>query len=127
MIVSKRSLALFPLACLLSSSYAAQSAPSMTVSQNANREVVLRVTGLIPSCNLTANSAEPTFNVKGMLVTVNQGVAGYMCTNPPQPDKPYEHAVNLGKLADGTYTINWTFPALTGKIVVSGDAARLSP
>lgn len=127
MIATKRSLALFPVACLLSAVCAAQSAPSLTVAQNSHREVVVRMSGLIASCNLTASSAEPTFSVQGRLVTVNQGVAGSMCTNPPHPDKLYERTVNLGRLAAGTYTINWTFPVLTRKIVVDGNAARVLP
>lgn len=120
-------LSLFPLACLLSATCAAQSAPHLTISQNAKHEVVAHVSGLIPSCTLTANSAEPTFSIQGMVITVTQGVAGYMCTNPPPADKLYQRTINFGRLADGTYTINWTFPALTGTIAVTGNPARVSP
>lgn len=82
----------------LRSTCAAQSAPSLTISQNAQHEVVAHVSGLIPSCNLTASGGEPTFSVRGQVLTVTQGVAGYMCTNPPAPDKLYERTVNFGRL-----------------------------
>lgn len=121
MCLSNPGLLLFPVACLLSATCAAQSAAKLTLSQNAQHEVVASVSALVPSCRLTANSAEPTFSIQGTVVTVTQGVAGYMCTNPPAPDKRYERSVNLGRLTDGTYTINWTFPALTGTIAVTGN------
>lgn len=111
----------FPVACLLSATCAAQSAPQLTISQNAKHEVVAHVSGMIPSCQLTANSAKPTFHIQGTVITVTQGVAGYMCTNPPAPDKRYTRTINFGRLADGTYTVNWSFPVLTGTITVTGN------
>ena len=120
-------LSLFPLAGLLLTTCAAQSAPQLKIALNAKHEVVAHVSGLIPSCTITANSAEPTFSSQGKVITVTQGVAGYMCTNPPSPEKLYRRSVNFGRLGDGTYTINWTFPALTGTITVTGNPARVSP
>jgi hypothetical protein len=117
-------LLLSSLACSLSATCVAQSVPCLTLTQNANHEVVARVSGFVPSCNLTASGGEPTFSVQGNVVTVTQGVAGYMCTNPPAPDKLYERNVNFGRLADGTYTINWTFPVLTGTITVTGNPVQ---
>jgi len=114
-------LPLFSIACLLSTNCAAQTAPSLTITQNASHEVIVQASGMIPSCNLTATSANPSFRIQGSVVTVTQGVAGYMCTNPAAPDKQYQRTLNLGRLANGTYTINWTYPELTGTIVVTSN------
>lgn len=123
--------ALLPLALIVflpSAMCAPQSAPNLTISKNAIGEVVASVSGMIPSCGVTATSGGPIFRIQGAVVTVTQGVAGFMCTNAPQPPpkKLYERTVNFGKLTDGTYTINWSYPELTGTITVTGNPANVS-
>ena len=87
--------------------------PKLTVARNAEGEVRASVTGRIRACGLTALNDEPTFAIDGSKIEVTQHVVGIACMNPPPKDKPYHRTLNFGKLAPGSYTINWNFPELS--------------
>lgn len=112
---------LFALACLIPLAGVAQSAePKLSVSRNANGDVLIAVSATIPACGLTALNEAPTFTIEGTTIKVRQPVVGIACMNPPPKEKHYEHVLNVGKLAEGRFTIEWSFPAVTGTYSSSG-------
>jgi hypothetical protein len=113
---------LFVLACLMPAvCHGATPEPTLTVSRNAAGEVLVSVSGMIPACGLTALNEPPTFAIEGSTIKVRQPIVGVACMNPPPKEKPYERALNLGKLAAGNYTIQWSFPALTANYANPAD------
>ena len=113
-------LAVFAAVCLVAG--VAQPAESkLSVSRNAAGDVLIKVSATIPACGLTALNQPPTFVIEGATIKVHQPIVGVACMNPPPKDKHYERVLNIGKLAKGRYTIDWSFPALTGTYASSGD------
>ena len=112
---------LFALACLIPVAGAAQSPEAkLSVSRNATGDVVISVSGTVPACGLTALNEAPTFTIEGTRIKIHQPVVGVACMNPPPKEKRYERVLDVGKLAQGRYTIEWSFPALTGSYSSSG-------
>lgn len=110
---------LFALACLLPAAGLAES-PALKVSENAAGEVLVSVSGMIPACGLTALNEAPTFTIEATVIKVHQPIVGVACMNPPPKEKHYERVLNVGKLPAGNYTIEWSFPALTGTYASPG-------
>lgn len=110
---------LFALACLLPASGLAES-PTLKVSRSADGDVLVSVSGMIPACGLTALNEPPTFTIEGTAIKVHQPIVGVACMNPPPKEKHYERVLNVGKLAAGNYTVEWSFPALTGTYTSPG-------
>jgi hypothetical protein len=103
------------LACLIPAVGIAQpTGPKLSVTRNAGGDVLIAVSGTVPACGLTALNEPPAFTLEGMTIKVHQPVVGVACMNPPPKNKRYERVLNVGKLAEGRYTIDWSFPALTG-------------
>jgi hypothetical protein len=112
---------LFALACLIPVAGVAQSPePKLSVSRNAAGDVLISVSGTIPACGLTALNEAPTFAIEGTTIKVRQPIVGIACMNPPPKERHYERVLDVGKLAQGRYTIEWSFPALTGTFESSG-------
>ena len=107
----------------LSSPCLAYSAATLSVSQNATREVIATVSGTVPMCGVTALGDLPTFSLSGQVINVLQNIAGVMCdiNTPPNAVRPYNVTLDFGRLPAGTYTINWNFPALSAAYTVTGD------
>lgn len=105
----------------LASICAAQPSATLSVSQNAAREVIATVSGTVPMCGVTAIGDAPTFVLSDQIITVEQGVAGVMCAIgvPPDAVRPYNVTLDFGRLPVGTYTINWSFPVLTATYTVT--------
>lgn len=107
---------------LLSPMCLAQTAPSLTVSQDAAGNVSASVSASINSCGITADGGVPTFSIDGAVIAVTQPVIAIMCVNPPPPERLYQETVVFGQLPAATYTVNWNFPALTATYTVLGSA-----
>jgi len=97
---------------VLASAQAQVPAAKLTLRRNSAGETLATASGTIPACGLTALNEVPRFQIEGSVITVAQPVVGVACMNPPPKEKHYEQTLNLGKLAPGAYTINWSFPAL---------------
>ena len=114
-------LALFAALCLMPVAGVAQPAePTLSVSRNAAGDVLITVSATIPACGLTALNVAPTFTLEGTTIKVHQPIVGIACINPPPKDKHYERVLDVGKLGEGRYTIEWSFPAVTGTYSSSG-------
>ncbi len=112
---------LLALMCALPVAGAAQTAePKLSVSRNATGDVLITVSATIPACGLTALNEAPSFTIEGTTIKVRQPIVGIACINPPPKDKHYERVLNVGKLGEGRYTIEWSFPAVTGTYSASG-------
>jgi hypothetical protein len=94
--------------------------PTLSVSRNPAGEVLVSVSGMIPACGLTALNEPPTFTIEGNAIKVHQPIVGVACINPPPKEKHYERVLNVGKLPAANYTIEWSFPALTGTYASAG-------
>ncbi|HSE13511.1 MAG TPA: hypothetical protein VLB69_12855 [Rudaea sp.] len=106
---------LLALVCLMPVAGVAQPADAkLSVSRNAAGDVLIKVSATIPACGLTALNEAPTFAIEGTSIKVRQPIVGIACINPPPKDKHYERVLNVGKLGQGRYTIEWSFPAVTG-------------
>jgi uncharacterized protein YndB with AHSA1/START domain len=124
MSLRKYVMSLLLLANLLSASCFAQGIiiiPTLQVGQNPSGQVIAYVSQQIPACGITSEDSDPTFTIQGTVITVTQRVIAVTCATPPPPDKYYVAALNFGRLFDGTYTINWNFPALTATYTVAGN------
>ena len=106
---------------LLSPMCLAQTAPSLTVSQDAAGNVSASVSASINSCGITAADGVPTFSIDGAVIAVTQPVIAVMCVNPRPPQRLYQGTVVFGQLPAATYTVNWNFPALTASYTVLGS------
>ena len=102
-----------------------QSPGTLSVSQNAAGEVVATASAWIPECGVTALGDPPMVHVNGHEIDVLQPLAGVMCasTVPPDAKKFYAASANAGRLANGTYTVNWSFPALSATYTVGNVPA----
>lgn len=116
------SCAAFSIACC------AASAGTLSVSQNAAGEVVAVVSALVPRCGLTAGAA-PSYQVNGYEVDVRQPLIGVTCLTgiPPGAQTDYRATLNFSRLPGGTYTIIWSFPALSARYTVSGTPPAIGP
>ena len=108
-----RRLALLTLFLCFAGAQAQAPQATLTLSRNAGGETLATVTGTVAACGLTALNEVPRFKIQGTVIAVTQPVVGIACMNPPPKEKPYEQTLNFGKLPAGTYTIKWSFPALT--------------
>ena len=108
-------LTLAPLAAAVADPPAAR----IEVTRNAAGEVLATVATNVNPCGITALNEPPTFRVDGTNIEVTQPVAGIACMNPPPKERGYNHTLNLGKLAPGTYSIHWSFPQLTATYTVA--------
>ena len=104
----------------------AQTAPSLSVSQDAAGNVSASVSGSISPCGITADGGVPTFSIEGAVITVTQPVVAITCVNPPPPDRFYQETVVFGKLPAATYTVDWSFPALTTTYTVVASEVNFS-
>ncbi|HZP65898.1 MAG TPA: hypothetical protein VFB32_06275 [Rudaea sp.] len=95
----------------------------LRVFANSAGEVIAFVAGTIPACGTTPDGSDPTYTIHGNVIDVTQGTVEVTCTNPPPPDRYYYATVNLGRLFDGDYTINWNVPALSKAYGASGHAS----
>ena len=91
------------------------------LNQNTAGQLIATVAGKVPPCGLVADQADPTFTVAGNVITVTQGLIAVTCTNPPPPKRYYVASINVGRLFDGEYTVNWNVPALTAQYTVVGN------
>lgn len=114
-------LASFAAVCLMPLAGLTQPAePKLSVARNAAGDVLITVSATIPACGLTALNEAPAFTLEGTTIKVRQPIVGIACMNPPPKDKHYERVLNVGRLAEGSYTIEWSFPAVTGTYSTSG-------
>lgn len=123
-----------PLICMqiacawLSVATIAQAAePQLTISQNAMGETVASVYAQIPPCGITASGDNPSFHIDGTVITVTQPLFAIACVVNPPPFVVYQRSVDFGVLAPGTYTVNWSYPALSGTYTVGQGAFRIGP
>ena len=106
----------------------AASAGTLSVSQNEAGEVIAAVSALVPRCGITAGGA-PSYQVSGYQVDVRQPLIGITCLTgiPPGAQTDYNASLNFGRLPGGTYTISWSFPALSASYTVSGTPPEIGP
>ena len=102
-------------------------APQLTISQNSEGEVVASVYAQIPPCGVTASSENPSFHVDGTVIEVTQPLFAIACVTNPPPYIVYQRSVNFGVLAPATYSVNWSFPAVSGSYTVAGNGFRIGP
>lgn len=112
---------LFSAACRAQVIPAPPPGPVLDIFQNDAGQLIATVNGPIRPCGITSASGDPTFNVQGNVITVTQNVVAVTCSTPDPPDYYYQATVNFGRLFNGTYTIDWNFPQLTGTYTVTGN------
>jgi hypothetical protein len=115
-ILLRAALALLPTAAL-----AQETAPVLSFQQNAAGEVIASVSAHVHPCGLTATGSGLTFTIKGTNIEVTQPLLALACVVNPPPYLVYQGTVNLGVLAPGVYTVNWSFPAVSGRYTVTAN------
>lgn len=106
----------------------AQSAnPELSISQNALGEVVASVYAQIPPCGVTASGENPSFQIHGSVIDVAQPLFAIACVTNPPPYVVYQRSVDFGVLPPGPYSVNWSFPQVSGVYTVSGGAFSIGP
>lgn len=95
--------------------------PLLSVYQNAGGQLIASVSGYVSPCGLAPTPGDPTYRIDGTTITVTQPAVAVTCTNP-MPDPVYFYsAVNVGRVFDGNYTINWNAPPLSQQYLVQGN------
>ncbi|HEX3124688.1 MAG TPA: hypothetical protein VHQ21_15445 [Rhodanobacteraceae bacterium] len=113
------------LAVLPSAAVAQSAAPQLAIIQNPSGDVVASVYAQIPPCGITASGENPSFRVDGTVIEVAQPLFAIACVTNPPPYVVYQRSVNFGVLAPATYTVNWSFPAVSGTYTVAGSDFRI--
>jgi len=113
------------LAVLPAAAVAQSAVPELAISQNPSGEVVASVYAQIPPCGITASGENPSFHVDGTVIEVAQPLFAIACVTNPPPYVVYQRSVNFGVLAPATYTVNWSFPAVSGTYTVAGSGFRI--
>jgi len=121
-IILRLVLALLPLAA-----FAQETDPILTFQQNAAGEVIASVSAHVRPCGLTATGSGLTFSVKGTTIEVTQPLLALACVVNPPPYLVYQGTVNFGVLAPGVYTVNWSFPAVSGRYTVTANGFQVGP
>lgn len=115
------------LASLPAASFAQSANPELTISQNALGEVVASVYAQIPPCGVTASGENPSFQIHGTVIDVTQPLFAIACVTNPPPYIVYQRSVDFGALAAGTYSVNWSFPQVSGVYTVVGGPFAITP
>jgi hypothetical protein len=107
-------------------SYAFAIGERLSFGQSPDGSILAIVSGALPVCTRAFSTS--TVAVAGSSITITTDTVPLGCPAPPPGTPPvaYSFSVNLGHLADGSYSLNWLFNASPAVLQPASGAFAVS-
>ena len=109
--------------------YALAIGERLSFAQSADGSILAIVSGALPGCTRAFSTSTVAIAGSSITITTDTVPLGCPALPPGTPPVAYSFSVNLGHLADGSYSVNWLFnasPAVlqpaSGVFAVAGGA-----
>ena len=92
----------------------------LTVSQNADQTIVVTLLRFVNACSVGDFFGPPTVAVSGSNISINLSAPIPECAGPDRnPPRLTSIPLNLGRLTDGSYRVQWTITVYFNEVPVN--------